>query len=350
MSLEQQHRSIRLATALSESDHVALRLVGDEAFDLLDALCPADLYVRDGQMMHTLLLDEQAHPLADVYLCRDDEDFIVLSEGPPADALIRHLREHAPRSLDVDIEDLGQSHRLLSLHGPWAWELMSSLAGPGVLGLPYLSFYHEEGWTCFRAGKTGEFGYDLLVPRERADALRDELLERGAPLDLGVVGREALEQCALENWFFNIHREGRGDVTPLELQLQWRVSYKKDYVGSAALLRRRDEGARARLTCVVSAQELAPGDSVTADGRPVGAIVNAGYSSVRGDWVALALLGREHAHAGLDHLRVGASGEHAIRTVSPPVIDNRSLFINLQKHSYRTREEHSFPPLHGRAI
>ena len=35
-----------------------------------------------------------------------------------------------------------------------------------MIGLPYLGFFHGEGFTCFRAGNSGEFSFDLLLPRE----------------------------------------------------------------------------------------------------------------------------------------------------------------------------------------
>ena len=37
-----------------------------------------------------------------------------------------------------------------------------------------------------------------------------------------------------------------------------------------------------------------------------------------------------------------------LRTVSPPMIDNRSLFVDPRKHAYRSRAEHAFPPLVSR--
>jgi aminomethyltransferase len=346
MSLDAEMQAVRLDVALSEPAHVVcLRVTGDDAFDTLDALCPADLHARDGQMLHTLLLDDQGRPVADLYLCPDDEDFILLTEGLTMAELLGYIERHLPAGLAPGLERLDESHRLLSLHGPWAWELMSELVGPGVVGLPYLSFYHEAHWTCFRAGKTGEFGYDLLVERDHAAALEAKLLELGRPLGLGRIGQDTLDQCALENWFFNIRREGRAGVTPLELQLQWRVSRQKDYPGARALQERRAAGVAQRLTCVVSAAEVALGDVVRLDEAPVGTVVNAGFSSVRGDWVALALLDRPVAHSGLRGLTVARDRSPELRTVSPPVLNNRSLFVNPQKHRYRTRDTLEFPSL-----
>lgn len=344
------YEAIRLGAALSRMDHVVcLRLGGEDAFDALDLLCPADLYVRDGQILHTLLLADDGLPLADVYACCDDEAFFLLCEGPTAAELQAHIREHLPAGLNPDLEDLSQTHSVLALNGPYAWEVMAQLTGPEVVGLPYLSFYHEEQCTVFRAGKTGEFGYDLLLPRQEAQDMEQRLTEAGQRLglDLALADIEALDQCALENWFFNIRKEGRAGVTPLDLQLQWRVScHKDDYVGAEAIRARRELGPASRLTCVLGQEiELSTGTQLRCDQRPVGRVVNAGQLPRGGGCIGLALLDLPLAHPGIQITAVTDGGELPLVTVSPPVINNRSLFIDPQQHSARTRQVDPFPPL-----
>jgi glycine cleavage system aminomethyltransferase T len=337
--------AIRRSVALSRMDHVfCLALHGEESFDALRRLCPADLFVRDKGMLHTLLLREDAAPFADLYVCRDDEDALLLLEGPTAPELLEHLARQLPAG--VRVEDLGETCGLLGLNGPYAWELMAELVGPEVVGLPYLSFFRDRGWTCFRAGKTGEYGYDLLVPRDQLEPTVARIVELGANLDLGFASLEALDQCALENWFFNIRREGRAPgITPLELQLQWRVSpTRRDYLGAEALRARRAQGAQARLTAVSAPASIAAGDPVGFEGERVGELLNTG-ASLRGDWVGLALLELPFAHPGIDRFVASTSaGEVPLRSLSPPLIPNRSLFINLQADSYRTRCDRPLPP------
>lgn len=347
MTLASQVEAIRGSVALSRLDHVRfVRVRGDDAFDMLDRAVPTQLRVRDGQLLHTLLLDDDARPLADVYVGRDDEAFFLLAEGLETHALEALLRRHAPDGADVTIEDGSATHAILGVDGPYAWELLGAVLDPEIIGLPYLAFYHQREATCYRAGKTGEYGYGLIVQREDAEGLEQRLRTTGASYDLREASLEALDQCALENWFFNIRREGRAAVTPVELQLQWRVSYRKAFTGADALRRRRAEGARVRLTCVVADGAVAVGDVVTGDDGAIGRVVNAGWSDVRGEWVGLGLLDIAWAHPGIDALTiVGASAAARARTVSPPLLMNRSLAVSPQLHSYFTRHEHPLPPL-----
>ena len=350
MSPDRPVHAIRRSVALSRMNHVVcLRLTGRDGFQTLDRLLPAELFVREGKMLHTLVLDEHARPRADVYICCDGEDFFLLAEGLPGEELRRLVLDHRPPGGDLTVELLDPSHRIFSLGGPYAWETLAVLAGPEVIGMPFLTFAHLDELICFRAGKTGEYGYDLLVPAEQSEAIWSRLLEAGRRFDLEIADRELLDLCALENWFFNIRREGRADVTPIELQLQWRVCHRKEYLGSAALAERRRAGPSSRLVCLISGAPLAAGDALVYEDRSVGTLVNAGFSSARGDHVALALVDTAWAYSGIDCLAVHRKNASVpVRTVSPPVLNNRSLYVSPQVHSYFARSEMKFPPWVGR--
>jgi glycine cleavage system aminomethyltransferase T len=337
-------RALRHSAALSRLEDVRyLRIAGEGAWEALDRLCASDLYLRDGQMLHGLLLDEEAQPFADSYVGRDDEDCFLLLEGPTGAELEAHLRRHLPGSAPP-LRDLSGEVCILEIDGPFAWELLGTVVGPEAIGLPYLTFYHHGDWLIYRAGKTGEYGYGFVVPVAQAAALESRILDAGAAFDLAVADRGALDQCALENWFFNIRREGRARVTPIELQLQWRVSPKKVFVGDDALRRHRTGGVRRRLTCLAGSGPYAPADAVTLEGEAVGAVVNAGASAARDDWVALALIDLEWAHPGLAFAVEHEGVATPARSVSPPVINNRSLRVSPQLHSYASRDT-AGPPL-----
>jgi len=347
MTLDDQLHAIRHTVALCDADHVTcLRVSGAGAFDALDRLLPIGLYLQDGQMRHTLMLGDDGAILADAYVCLDDESFYLLVEGLDAAAVVGHAGAHLPAGVDVRFEDLREGRRLLSVGGPFAWELLAEAVDPEIVGLPYMTFFDMESWVCFRAGKTGEYGYDLLMPADRADATRARLLEVGERFELGTASLAALDQCALENWFFNVRREGRCGATPIELQLQWRLSYDKDYVGAAAVRAQRAAGAARRLTCLLSDDGLAVGDGVAREGRPVGEIVNAGFSAVRGDWVGMALIETGLAYPGIDFaVSTGDGATRPVRSVSPPVLNNRSIYVSPQMHSFAARGELEVPPL-----
>jgi glycine cleavage system aminomethyltransferase T len=235
---------------------------------------------------------------------------------------------------------------MISLHGPYSWEILARVIGPEVVGLPYLSLLRLDDGICFRAGKTGEYGYDLLLDNGAARTLLEQIRALADEYDMVEAELPALDQCALENWFFNVRREGSAAVSPLELQLQWRTSRRKQYRGASALAQRRRAGISRRLTTLVAPSAIAAGDAVQLDGRDIGVIANAGHSPARGDHVASAFIDLPYASAGIARYTVTHDGVPVqVRTVSPPVINNRSLHVSPQLHSYATRAEFHFPDL-----
>jgi aminomethyltransferase len=264
----------------------------------------------------------------------------VLGEGLAGPDLATYLRAGAA-GLDADVTDLSASHAILTLDGPYAWELLAEVTTPDVIGLPYLGFFHEGRFTCFRGGKTGEYGYDLLAPRERIAELRALLLEAGRRFDLREASLDALDLCRLEGGFFNVRREVRPHLTPVELQLQWRVGANRTYRGAEAVAARR-AAPRGRATMIAAESEIRTDAAVELDGERVGTVLHAGRSHTRGDWIGLALLDLPVAHAGLAGFSCGGA---AVRTASAPAINNRSLFVDPQRHSYATRDREAFPPL-----
>ena len=108
-------------------------------------------------------------------------------------------------------------------------------------------------------------------------------------------------------------------MTPIELQLQWRVAYDKDAVGIEALRRHRVRGPSSRLVSLVADREVRVGGIVTINGDAVGHVVNAGWSATRGDCVALALLDLRVAHPGIAAFLIAQDGGRVpARSVSPP--------------------------------
>lgn len=339
--------ALRTSTVWLENRHtVALRLTGSGAFDVLDRACTTDLFLQDAQMRPTLLLREDGLVFADACVCRDEDGYILLAEGPSADELIAHLAAVAPPGTTCEMLDLSIQNQLLSIHGPYAWELLGEWLGAELVGLPYLTLFRTPDALCFRSGKTGEYGYDVLLAKQDAPRLRERLVEHAAAFDLAPISLAALDHAALENWFYCIRHDGATKLTPRELGLQWRLSPRKKYVGAAALAAGKGASGARRVVCATASSELRPGESIVYGDLPIGSVLEAAYSPLRRDWVARLLLNAAYGVPGVDEYEARRGAESVpVHTVSPPVLDNRSLYVSPQRHSFATRAEDGFPPI-----
>lgn len=343
--LAREIEAIRLRAALSQSPHVrVLRFSGPDAFDVVDRLSTAELPLADGRVRPSLLLHADGTIFADLFVCRDGYDLLWLVEGPTDDALDAFVRAETPTNARCLVTNVSATHDLLSLHGPYAAEVAAEVAGKAVLDLQALARLRFEGGTCLRARKTGEYGYHLLVPRERTAEVRRHLLAARTGLEPVVASVEALDHCALEDFVFNARREGACGLTPLELRLEGRVDLTKEAVGVPALRTRRSSLARLA-TCVVGRQPMVPGDSVRFEERHVGRILVADPSWTRGGWVGIALLDVPLARPGLRMTLAGTLGDRPIDTIAPPLVNNRSRAVDPRRHTWASRGPDDLPPL-----
>lgn len=332
MSVADEVRCLRRTVALSDrSDIGLLRVRGAAAWDALDRLLPCELYLRDGEARPTLLLDDAGRVEADVTVLCEDEDLWLLVEGMPSDQVAELVRGSAEAGEEVVVDELDGSHTALGIDGPFAWALLGAWDAPGAMGLPYLSSYRPRpDVLALRSGHTGEYGYLLVAPADRAEVIGGELADAGSALEAGRASAEALSHCAVESWFFDASEPGTRLRTPLELQLQWRVSRRKEFRGSAAL-----RAARAteppRLTGLRGPTGLDACTPLLLAGARIGTVAVVREALDAPGTLGSAFLERRWAHSGLV-LHTAAGTE--VRTVSPPFLLNRSLFASPQRHTF----------------
>jgi len=346
VSVAEEVRVLRASAGISYPRHVSLALVeGIDALDLLQAVSTNSPYIREGRIRHALFLREDASIFADVMLVRVQDRFLVLAEGPGERELVGWLDGAKDRLCAMNratVRAIGELWSVFSVDGPYAWEVVAGVLGNVVLGQPYLSLLHREGILCLRAGKTGEFGYLLLAPKDVSAKVESKLLEVGRPLDLTRVSLEALDVCAMESGHFSIRTLRETSLacplTPLELQLQSRVDYSREFIGGHALSERRGAGAKVRATCFLSEGRVLPGQRVELADMEVGEILAACPAPTLGQTVGSVLLERRFAHPHLTLTTTGPEGHASLRTCTASLVDSLSLRIQPHRHAYATRD------------
>lgn len=330
-SLFAEYVAIRTATAIARNTGTrVVRLSGEDARSAASFLLPSRLHLRDAQARQSLLLDASGRPIADVIVAADDEDYLLLLDGPGD--VVAHVRQHARG--DVRVEALDDTHAVIDLHGPWAWELAAEVLGADMLALPYLNFFRMDDALAVRAGRTGEFGYHLIVSRHRAEELHARFLAKGADLGLVETSADAIALAGFENWFFDA-RAVPADVTPVELGLSWRLAPDRDYLGREAVEARRPLVTR-RQACLLGEGELQVGELVRLGDQEVGRITRVAWSPARGAFLASAQLDARLTFAGV---ALTSDRGVALRTMAPPLVDNESLYVDPRRHTYRERDE-----------
>jgi len=332
-------RAVRDAVGLADFSFTRkYRIPAAQGLDFLDLLLAGNVpKIRFGRVLHTFLADDDGRLVGDCYVANNDEEFILLCESIVPDAEIDRVMQ-ASGAAAAGVEDLTTSHVLLSLDGFKAWEIAKEIFGADVLGLPYLSIevYPFQGQSVhlFRAGKTSEFGYLLLVPQAVAPALFDTLASAVEKRGGRLCGMDAHDDLRLEGRFFNIHAEGLSVRDPLVLGLQWMIDFdKENFRGCEAIKRRRAQGLQKKIVGVAAehgCNQLVTGAHIFHDGRAVAEVVADAFSVVLEQPLGLAVFPVELAYSGLA-FRLAAAGGPAVRTISMPPIMPKSLTVKLDE-------------------
>lgn len=334
-----EHNYVRNSIGLSDFSFLQKFTISEEkGLDFLDNLFAGNVAkVRFGRLLHTFLADDNGYLISDCYIANNDEEFIVLCESIVDDASLKELFEKNG-ARQAELKDITADRIIVSLDGYKAWAVVKELFGTDVLGLPYLSIeqyqFQDIPVQLFRAGKTSEFGYLLMVQREHGQTLFNAVYSIVQKLQGGLCGLSVHNNLRLEGRFFNIFAEGVRVKDPLPLGLQWMIDFDKEkFSGSEAIYARRAAGVTQKIIGVradADAEEFTVGSELYYQNKRVASIKAVCYSPILNCRLGLALFSQEYAYSGLSFNLSSGRGRE-VATISMPPIMPKSLTVKLDE-------------------
>jgi aminomethyltransferase len=326
---EHEYNAIRNASALIDvSPLFKYRLSGRDAAKLVDRVITRDAArLAIGQVYYTPWCDERGKVIDDGTVTRLSEEAFRWTAADPS---LRWFTQNAI-GLDVAIEDISEQVAALALQGPTSGRLLDAVADADVRALKY--FRMTRGTIAgvpveiSRTVYTGDLGYEIWMPWDRAIAVWDALMLGGRPFDIHPAGMLALDVARVEAGlllievdFFSSKKAliAAQKYSPFEMGLGRLVQADKGpFVGSRALAEERRAGpARQIVGLDVSwptveklydEQGLAPQISAAASrtavpvykaGRQVGRATTTTWSPVLKKLIALATVAAPHFAEG----------------------------------------------------
>jgi aminomethyltransferase len=216
-----EHRAVREAAGLFDLSHMGeIEVTGPAAAAALDHALVGDLSaLAPGRARYTMLCQEDGAVLDDLVVYRlAAERFLVVANAGNAELVARELAARAAGH-EATVTDRGSATALVAVQGPRAEEVVARLvrhaadvaAGQDddvrtVRGLSYyaaatVALAAEDGPVdalVARTGYTGEDGFELFVPADRARALWRAVLAAGEPHGLVPAGLSARDSLRLE--------------------------------------------------------------------------------------------------------------------------------------------------------
>jgi glycine cleavage system T protein (aminomethyltransferase) len=328
---EHEYNAIRNASALIDVSPLFKYLVtGRDAAMLVDRVITRDAAkLAVGQVYYTPWCDERGRVIDDGTVTRVDETTFRWTAADPS---LRWLTQNAI-GLSAQIEDVSERIAALALQGPTSAALVAAVSDADVRALKY--FRMTRGTIggvpvdISRTGYTGDLGYEIWMPWDRAVDVWDALMRAGRAFDVLPAGMLALDVARVEAGLLLIdvdfHSSKKALIeaqmySPYEMGLGRLVSLDKGpFVGQAALAEARRRGPRRQIVGLeigwpaverlydalgmppqVSAAASRTAVPVYRDGRQVGRATTTTWSPVLKKLIALATIAAPHCREGTD--------------------------------------------------
>jgi aminomethyltransferase len=322
---EHEYNAIRNASALIDvSPLYKYRVAGRDAVALVDRIITRNAAkLAVGQVYYTPWCDERGKVIDDGTVTRLSETSFRWTAADPS---LRWFTQNAI-GLDVTIEDISEQVAALALQGPTSGRLLDAAADADIRGLKY--FRMTRGAIAgvpvdiSRTGYTGDLGYEIWMPWDRAVDVWDALMAAGRPFDIHAAGMLALDVARVEAGLLLIDVDFQSSkkalidaqkYTPYEMGLGRLVQLDKaPFVGRAPLAGEHRRGSSKQIVGLeISwpaveklyddlglAPQIAAAASRTAvpvyrNGRQVGRATTTTWSPVLKKLIALATIDAPH--------------------------------------------------------
>lgn len=228
-----EHHHTRAAAGLFDVSHMGqLKLVGPDAAAAFESLMPVDVIdLAVGKQRYGLLLNDEGGIIDDLMFVNRGDDLFVIVNGACKAGDIAHIQACIGlRCQVVPLPDRG----LLALQGPQAVTALQRLV-PGVERLVFMTgaAFTWQGADLFitRSGYTGEDGFEISVPGDRAEALARALLAEPEVKPVGLGARNSLR---LEAGLCLYGNDIDTTTSPVEAALNWAMQKVRRTGGARA--------------------------------------------------------------------------------------------------------------------
>ncbi|MBF0391106.1 MAG: glycine cleavage system aminomethyltransferase GcvT [Alphaproteobacteria bacterium] len=324
-----EHRHTREHAGLFDVSHmgqVALR--GPQAARALETMVPGDVAgLEAGRQRYTLFTNPSGGILDDLMVTNAGDHLFVVVNAGCKQADIEHLIVSIGGRVGIEVL---ADRALLALQGPEAAAVMERLA-PASAAMGFMSGRDLDiaGVACFvtRSGYTGEDGFEISVPANRAEAVARVLLAQSEVAPVGLGARDSLR---LEAGLCLYGSDIDTTTTPIEAGLAWTIGKRRraegGFPGAEIILGQlRDGPARRRVG--IRPEGKAPArahtDIVDAVGRKIGEVTSGGFGPSLDAPIAMGFVETAFAQPGSELGLMVRGTARPARVVPLPFVPHR---------------------------
>ncbi|MEM7008535.1 MAG: glycine cleavage system aminomethyltransferase GcvT [Thermodesulfobacteriota bacterium] len=324
--LRQEHLAVRSSAGLFDVSHMGeIEVIGKDAIDFCQWVTTNDVKkVQDGQAQYTLLCNEHGGVVDDVIIYKfSDEHFLYCVNASNSDKDFAWIKKEEAK-FDVEVTDVSAQYSQIAIQGPEAIAILTSAIETNLDHIRKFRF-DLISWSGFemivaRTGYTGEEGFEIFLPWDKAPLLWRKLLETGADSGIKPCGLGARDTLRIDMAYSLYGHEIDGDINPLEAGLNRYIKLDTDdFIGKKALVESLENGLENNLVGFELLDRGIPrqGYGIFIDGSNVGNVTSGTLSPSLEKSIGLGYLNNKVEHDNTIQIEIRGSLRDA-RIVSIP--------------------------------
>ncbi|MFI2770215.1 glycine cleavage system aminomethyltransferase GcvT, partial [Ruegeria faecimaris] len=298
-----EHAQCRENAAVFDVSHMGqVILRGEDVGAKLEALCPqAYATLKPGKARYGFFTNSDGGIMDDLIVSNAGDHFFVVVNAALRHQDIPHMRANLDGVEVIEIFD----RALVAVQGPKAEDVVGALC-PAARDLKFMETVVADilGAECriSRLGYTGEDGYEISIPEDRAIEITKAFL---AHEDCEAAGLGARDSLRLEAGLCLYGNDIDQGTSPIEASLGWAIQKRRKeeggFPGADRIQKELAEGP-ARKLVGIKPEGRAPArqgvDIQCAQGNTIGQITSGGFGPTVGGPVAMGYVAADHAEPG----------------------------------------------------
>lgn len=304
-----EHRQVRAAAGLFDVSHMGEILIrGRDSGVFLQELLTNDLSKTPPyKVVYSPMCYENGGVVDDLLVYKfADDHYLLIVNAANTDKDYDWIKDHL--SGDTEVVNVSEHYAQLAIQGPQAQSILQAASDFPLENIRFYTFVPETkicGVQAMvsRTGYTGEDGFEIYMPAEKAPAVWEALLELGRGRGLVPVGLGARDTLRFEAALPLYGHELSADITPLEAGLGAFVKLNKgDFIGKEALASQQVQGLKRRLAGFEMTGRGIPrsGYEIMDNGSRIGFVTSGSYSPSLEKNLGLALLDSRYCDPGTE--------------------------------------------------
>jgi len=308
----EEHRRVRQSVGIFDVSHMGeVEITGSGALAFIQSITVNDAAkLADGRVQYSAMCYDDGGIVDDLLVYRLGATYMLVVNAANLAKDVDWMRAHA--GAGVTVTDRSDEISLLAVQGPRALDVLGPLTKAAIGGLPYYHALRGDlagvPMIISRTGYTGELGFELYFPSDRATGERvwNAVMSAGATHGIGPVGLGARDTLRLEMGYCLYGHDIDRTTNPIEAGLGWITKTAKgEFVGRETILRVQREGAPRKLVGFALGDRAFPrqGYALHAAGEPAGSVTSGTFSPVLERGIGMGYLQAAHAAPGT-HIEV----------------------------------------------